>query len=249
MSLGIVAIASTLLSACAIRGNGRVESESRSLPAFDSIHLRSMGKLIVRRGPRELKLRCDSNILPYVQAEVEGGLLKIGLKSFAGLRLPTLLEFEVRVPELSILRLSGSGDALVEAFAGDSFEANLSGSGGIKAVLDYRRIKLVSSGSGRLEAELDADDLELRGSGSGEVTLKGRAGKAQLTISGSGSLGARDLAVGEASVKISGSGDVEMRADRKMDIAISGSGSIGYWGNPSVKQRVSGTGSLRRLGD
>ncbi len=230
-------------------GNGRVETERRSLPSFTSISLGGSGILRVHRGGQRVELSSDSNILPYITTSVSEGELSIGLEPLTGILSSTKLEYDITLPDLMGVRISGSGDAYIDAFKGEAFSAIVSGSGGIKAELDYRSVDLSCSGSGGFDAAVKAASLELRCSGSGDAFLRGSADRGGITISGSGTLGGRDFSVGDARISISGSGRAELRVGRKLDAVISGSGGIKYWGKPQVSQTVRGSGRISRAGD
>ncbi len=230
-------------------GDGRVATEERRLGSFSSIRVDGSGTLLVHRGAQKVRVTSDSNILPYITTTVSGDELRISFKPFTAVMSATKMQFEVSLPELSGLFLSGSGDARVDPFKGDSFKANISGSGGIKADLEYRGIELGCSGSGGYDATVRASRLELNCTGSGDAFINGSADRADARISGSGALGARDFAVGDARIIISGSGKAEIRATKSLDIALSGSGKVKYWGNPAVTQRTSGSGSVTKAGE
>jgi hypothetical protein len=230
-------------------GNGKPRTEGRSVPAFSSISVGGSGTLRVHRGGQKVEITSDSNILPYITTMVSGGVLKIGLKPFTSIANRTRMQFDITLPELKGLAIAGSGDAFLDPFTGDSFKAVVSGSGGVKADLGYKAIELSCSGSGGFDAAVKADRFDLRCSGSGEAYLKGSAGRARVTITGSGSLLARDLAVDEARLVVSGSGEAELRAARSLDVAINGSGGVRYWGKPSISQRVSGSGRISQAGN
>jgi hypothetical protein len=244
----LLVILSFAASADVVVGNGKVETERRNLPAFRSIHVSGSGTLKVHRGPKQVEITCDSNILPYITTTVADGKLKIGLEPFTAIVGMAKMQFDVTLPELSGIELSGSGEAYVDAFGGDSFAATVSGSGGIKADLSYGKVELASSGSGGFDAKVKADSLELRCTGSGGAYVSGSANRAEIVVTGSAEVGARDLATGEARVTISGSGDVEVRAQKSLDARISGSGSVKYWGSPAVSQKVSGSGRVAKAG-
>jgi hypothetical protein len=245
----MVATAVASASADIVIGNGRIESERRNASAFRSISVSGSGTLRVHRGGQRIELTGDSNILPYITTTVAGDELKIGFKPFTSIMHSTKLQFDVTLPELSGLRLAGSGDAYVDAFKGEAFDGAITGSGGIKAELDYRKIALSCSGSGGFDATVKAGSLDLRCTGSGDAYIKGSSDRVDASISGSGRMGARDFRVGDARVVVSGSGLVEIKVVKTLDAAISGSGGVRYWGSPSVKERVSGSGRVSKAGE
>jgi len=244
----VLAAATSSAWADIVIGNGKVETERRTVPAFSSISVGGSGTLKVHRGERRLSITGDSNILPYVTTEVSGSELKIGFKPMTSISRMTKLEFEVTLPELEGVEISGSGEAVVDAFDGDEFKGRLSGSGSMKAALDYEKAALSSSGSGGFVLEGDFGSLDLRLSGSGEAYLVGSSDELILVISGSGRIGAKDFEAGEADITISGSGDIEIRASEALEARLSGSGELRYWGDPRVEQRVSGSGRVTRRG-
>jgi hypothetical protein len=228
-------------------GNGQVETENRELPAFRAIDVGGAATLKVHRGAQRIEICSDSNILPYITTTVSGGELTIGLKPLTSIMGSTAMRFDITVPELEGIRLSGSGQAYIDPFDGDSFSGVVSGSVRVKAPgLAYSKASLSFSGSGALDSTVKAETLDLRCTGSGALRLSGKADRAEIAVSGSADIGARDLAVQEARVEISGSGKVELWAVESLDADISGSGSIKYWGSPSVSQRISGSGRISR---
>jgi hypothetical protein len=248
-SLIMLSAGLTIVSADIVSGNGRVESERRTVAAFSSINVSGSGTLRVHRGGQRVELTCDSNILPYITTSVAGDELSIGFKPFTSILHVTKLQFDVTLPELEGLLVTGSGDAYVDAFKGRAFKAGVSGSGGVKADLDYGTIELRCTGSGGFDATVKAGRLDLRCTGSGEAYLRGSADRAEFTISGSGALGARNFEAAEARVIISGSGAAELRVSKSLDALLSGSGGFKYWGNPQINQRVSGSGRIYKAGD
>lgn len=236
-------------SADIVFGNGDVQIEQRTVASFSSISVAGSGTLRVHKGGQKVSLKSDSNVLPYITTEVVDGQLRIGFKPFTSLTGTTKLEYEITMPSLRGIGIAGSGEAYVDAFKGETFKADIAGSGAMKADLDYGSIQLNCMGSGGFDAKVKADRLDLRVSGSGDVFIQGSADRAEVRLSGSSSLGAKNFAVGDAKVAVTGSGSVEIKVAKSLDIAISGSGSLKYWGNPVISQRVSGSGQISKGGE
>jgi hypothetical protein len=49
-------------------------------------------------------------------------------------------------------------------------------------------------------------------------------------------------------IEASGSGDLDVRADARLDVAVDGSGDVNYHGTPVVTERVDGSGDLSHAG-
>jgi hypothetical protein len=137
------------------------------------------------------------------------------------------IDIYITLPELSEIRLSGSGNVVTETF----FLVN--------------DVNLIGSGSGNMDLALDGDDVDARISGSGDIRIEGTADRADVTISGSGDWECFDYEVREADVTISGNGDAEVRVLDLLKIRITGSGDVLYKGNPDLSVNITGSGEVR----
>lgn len=243
-------IAAFLLVACAGgRGNGRVTTERRELPAFSSISVGGSGKLHVKKGDFKVLVVTDSNLQSAVLTAVRGSTLYIGVKPGQTLFWPTRLEYEVSLPDLEGLSLSGSADADSEAFAGPALDCRISGSGSLSGPFSYEKARVEMSGSGSLDLDGSFGSLELGVSGSGRARLSGKASELRAELSGSGSLEGGDFSADRVRVGVSGSGSASVRARESLEARLSGSGQLRYWGTPKLDARSSGSGSIKRAGD
>jgi hypothetical protein len=110
-----------------------------------------------------------------------------------------------------------------------------------------RLTAIETSGSGDVEADgIDADAFAVRSDGSADIRLEGSATRLALDLDGSGDADASDLAAREARVAVGGSGDVDVRVDRRLDVEVDGSGDVRYHGDPSLTRSVEGSGDLTR---
>ena len=91
---------------------------------------------------------------------------------------------------------------------------------------------------------LEADDIEVDISGSGKVVLEGIADEIDLNITGSGDLRAFNITAREGNIKISGSGDAEVRIEDRLDVRITGSGDVYYKGQPLLDVSITGSGEV-----
>lgn len=106
-----------------------------------------------------------------------------------------------------------------------------------------------ASGSGDIDADgIDADAFEVRSDGSADIALAGTAGRLALDMDGSGDADLARLTAREARVAVGGSGDVDVRADQRLEVAVDGSGDVRYHGDPALTQHVDGSGELSRAG-
>ena len=105
------------------------------------------------------------------------------------------------------------------------------------------------SGSGDIDADgIDADALDVRATGSATVALEGDVRRLAVELDSSGDADLADLTAREASVAVSGSGDADVRADRRLDVNVDGSGDVRYHGDPALTKQVDGSGDLSHAG-
>jgi len=222
----------TACNARVITGSGDVITETRQVNDFDRISISGSGEVIVTQGESEsLSIETDDNVMDHIEAEVEGGTLKLGMKDGINLISTTRLVFYVGVDDLAGLSISGSGDVESEKIDAGHLEVQISGSGDV------------------MIASLTADELKAEISGNGEIDLAGDVAAQDVDISGSGKYLAGDLCSESVKVSVSGSGDATVCATETLDVSVSGSGSVNYYGRPSLTTSKSGTGDINSLGE
>jgi hypothetical protein len=238
-----------LVSCVGARGNGNVTTEKRELPSFSSLSLSGSGTLRLKKGDFKVLVITDSNLQPAILTEVRGKTLYIGARPGVGPLWPTKLEYEVSLPSLDGIGVSGSANVDSEDFSGSALDLDMSGSGSIDGAFSYAKANMRVSGSGSLNTKGSFGSLECHLSGSGRARLSGLASSLIVGLSGSGSLDGREFSADTVEVRASGSGAAEIRAKESIEARMSGSGSLHYWGNPKVDARTSGSGQVERLGD
>ena len=210
------------------------KKETRDVPTFTEISLRSGGKIYLTQGnSQKVELRGDRDVLDRVETEVRGGRLSISYKgSGKWFNWTEDKDFEayITVKNIEGISVSGSGRIVGEnKFTTDDLDLSV-------------------SGSGKMEIETTSRDVEMSVSGSGKIIVAGSAKRAYSTISGSGRIKAEDLKADSYKVRISGSGSCEIYAVDEIDARISGSGSVYYRGNPPrVNSSTSGSGRIRKM--
>lgn len=221
-----------VLGSTVILGSGATAEESRSVSGFNGISLVGIGDVHIRQGgTTSLHVRAEDNLLDYLETEVRGGTLVIQTKVGYDLRPTREIEYDVVVPDLQRVELSGAGGVQGSSMAGS-------------------RLVLVRSGVGRLDfSDLDVTALEASLSGVGSVRLDGRAQRQSIVLGGLGDYEAGALHSAEADVTITSGGSATVRVSDKLDARIDGSGSVYYIGSPVVTRSGSGSGSVAPVGD
>jgi hypothetical protein len=209
-----------------IRGNGILETENRYASSFSKIKSSGSFEVTVEYSDRfEVSVTAESNILPYIDINVDGNTLEIDIEGIHSLRNTRPMEVHVKTPVLEGLKISGSGSIETGHFECSNFESTISGSGTVDANITCRRMEAFVSGSG-------------------EIRLKGEAEYSKFVISGSGKVDAYDFISTDCETNVSGSGDIFTTVDRQLDVTISGSGNVFYSGHPQIKSRITGSGKI-----
>lgn len=204
------------------------KKETRDVSKFSGIGMAISGDLYLSQGsPQKVVVSAKDDQIDAIETYVKNGVLKIKTDSWRTNFKD--VKIWVTVPDINKISLSGSADIKAETpIKSETMDIGVSGSG--KIYID----------------ELKVEELDIAISGSGEVNLAGAAEELDLRISGSGNLNAAGLKVGEASAKISGSGNCKVDAIEELDATISGSGRITYYSKPQVNATVSGSGKVRK---
>jgi hypothetical protein len=204
--------------------------QTRDVSGFSGVASSGAFDVYVTTGSREsVRLEGDAELVGKIETVVEDNVLHIRTKrqyqndhlDFDGVKI------YVTARELNSLRLSGSGRMRVDSpLKADAFSATVSGSG---------RIEAGQITSNRMKATI---------SGSGNFNASGSAKETEITVSGSGGFNGKNFTAGDARVRVSGSGDVYLRAENTLEGTLSGSGAIHYSGNAKVTERKTGSGRI-----
>ena len=206
--------------------------ETRDVRGFHGIS--NSGNIVVevRLGNEEtLRLEGDAAAIREIETIVEGGTLKIRYRkqSRSGVRNWGTVTAYVTAKQLDDLSQSGSGKITVTG------------------TVSGKELNTSVSGSGRITVTADAAELNASISGSGRIIASGNATRCNASISGSGRFEGGSLESQTANLKISGSGNITIHADKQLDASISGSGNVNYSGNAQTNVRTSGSGRLRKI--
>ena len=106
---------------------------------------------------------------------------------------------------------------------------------------------LAVNGSGDVVIEpMKLPRLQVGISGSGDIGASGQASKLAVSIAGSGDVHAMGLKADDVSVKVAGSGDARVHANKTLAVSVAGSGDVVYSGNAVVTQSIAGAGSVSK---
>lgn len=210
MRLIVTAALGAALTGCSTFADvGQVESRSFAASSFDEVRVGGSDTVKIVRGPTAgVVARGPAKLLDNLEIRTEGRKLRVGRKLSLGMGWATNQDVVITVtlPAIHAAELEGSGDVGIDRDDGAEFEANLSGSGTIKARGKTGALSSDLVGSGDLKAE----DLQ--------------ADTAAIAVKGPGS--ARAFARKSASLTLTGSGDATVKGTRACAITSRGSGNV-----------------------
>jgi hypothetical protein len=231
--LVIIACSFLTFSSCRkIVGDGPVVNQNRNTGNFTGLDMDLPGELIYTPGNNfSIEIQAQQNILDVIETPVSDNILKLKLRKNTNLRSHETIIVRVTAPDLTQLRVSGSGNIKVtDPYKPASLSLSVSGSGFISIA------KIASSG---IDAAI---------SGSGDIRVnEGTADQETLSISGSGSIDLSGVVADKATTKTSGSGTTKLHVISLLDVRISGSGDVLYRGSPKIEAKVSGSGRVTPL--
>lgn len=182
--------------------------ETRSLSAFDRVDISGGFEIVaLQEGSKEsISIEAAGIDLEKIETKVLGNTLKIGIKR--GWYDNARIKLYITYRQINEINNSGSSNIdLQSTVKGESFVVNSSGSGNVTGSFEVRR-------------------LEINISGSSDMRLQGTADRQDISISGSGDVDASRLSGNEASVVVSGSGDVQLNVKGRVRTTVSGSGDV-----------------------
>ncbi len=215
-----------------ITGNKEVTKQTRSVSNYDRISVTGMMEVQLIAGKEgRIDLEAESNLMEYIDTEVNGGHLKISVKKGYNVQPSRNYPIKLVVPFESL-----------EALA-------LTGSGHIRNtdVIKSRNFKVSVTGSGNMNLNLNTEVLNGSLTGSGDVKLTGRTTDLKCSVTGSGDFLAFDLKADSVDANVTGSGDIQISVKNELNARVSGSGDIYYMGNPEKQNfRTTGSGKITK---
>ena len=244
-TLPLLIVAAVLLSALlawwtlsrGIGGEPVTETaQHESLPPFHQVEIGGSAEVTLLQSDSE-SIDVEAGRHTRVSADVSNGRLHLRAvdrrrwwnRLFGG-RSPSAPHVTLRFRSLDVIDMNGS--VKIRAARLEAQSLRIAASGGATLAID----------------DLRATSLRVNGSGALDAKLGGRVEQQFVSISGAGSYHADKLIADDATVNVSGVGDVVVNAQKTLRANISGAGNIEYVGDPKVTEHVSGIGRVRRRG-
>jgi Putative auto-transporter adhesin, head GIN domain len=172
-ALAVVTIGIVLLlvyggsSNSGVQGSGAPATQTRTVAAFSSLDLTGSNNVTVIVGrPQSVVVHAGSNLINHVTTGVTAGTLVIGDTASGPVSV------DVRVPSLTALTLSGSGQISATGISTPQLTVTVYGSGLLSAAGTATRLDVTINGSGQAKlSQLTARDVYAVINGSGLIQV------------------------------------------------------------------------------
>lgn len=229
LSFSLMAV---LLLTVSMAFNTSAQTVTRNVSGYTGISCGGPFNVFIKiDGTESIKLDVDANVVNDIKTEVENGVLKVEFKDhWRNHRNIKRANIYITAKTLKYLGNSGSGNATVDG------------------VMSAQNAKVALSGSGNIKTAVKSNTLDLSISGSGSIDIKGSTSMADVHIAGSGEVNGKDLKTETVEARISGSGSINIIADKTVSASISGSGSVLYSGNATTgSTHYAGSGRVSKV--
>lgn len=221
-------------SSC-FKGSGTTITEQRAIDnTITEIVIEDNIDVIISQGAEsKLAIEGGENLLPYINTDISGSLLKITSDNKCGFfrDYNKPLTAYIILPDLKKITINGQSD-----MASDG-------------ILDVSTLDVdMRKATGTVQLNLNADAVAIRQhTGPADVYLSGTTKKLYAYSGGNGWLYLNGMQVKNAHVNHGGTGDIFVKADSTLLVELTSIGNINYYGNPLVTVSVnSGKGDLRK---
>jgi len=209
-----------------VKGNGNIKTSETTYSVFEKISCGTSAAIRFHEAEEyRTVVSIDENLEQYIKLFARNNVLNIRTQDGCNIS-PTKFTVDVYCPVLTDILMSGS----------DSFEG--------MDIITVPIFNAAVSGSGKVESGIECEDFFCNISGSGKMIITGNGNNVYIDISGSGIFDGTKFNTKNATVDISGSGDVYVCASDNLKVEISGSGNVYYSGEPQIESSISGSGKV-----
>lgn len=155
-------------------GTGPLITKTLTLDAFSSIENTGVADIYVTLGsPQSVVLKAQQNIIDEMTMGVISNELKIGLKEGVNIADADTIRFDITIPEISSITLTGVGDYILSGDYQEELAISLTGVGTVEAFdLEVGTCTINITGVGDCEVNVK-NELIVNITGVGDVYYKG----------------------------------------------------------------------------
>ena len=211
-----------------IKESGVQTTQNRTTESYDAVNAGGSFKVVLVSGKEgTITIQGDENIITHIVTEVKNNELHIYFEKNLSITYRSEITITVPVEEISGITFSGSGDILS------------------KTTLNATNFNVKLSGSGDVDIDVNATKITASLSGSGDINITGKTKELEAKVVGSGDIDCGKLVSENATVAVSGSGDLKVNCTNNLEAKVAGSGTIKYKNKPATMNKtVAGSGEI-----
>ena len=211
-----------------IKESGVQITQNRTTETYDAINAGGSFKIVLVSGKEgNITITGDENIITHIVTGVKNKELNISFEKSKNIYYKSEIIISVPVEEISALTFAGSGDIIS------------------KTTLNASNFNVKMSGSGDVEIDVNATKIIASLTGSGDIDISGKTTELEAKVVGSGDIDCSKLVSENATVAISGSGDLKVNCTNHLTAVVAGSGTIKYKNKPATMDKtVAGSGEI-----
>lgn len=174
------------------KGSGKMASEIRDIKGFKAVDVGGVFEVeITAQRDFEVEVETDDNLLPLINTEVDGGVLRI--ESVGRISPTGKIHIRISAPDISELDVSGAANVTLDNVKNSNLAVDSSGASKIKIAGETAKFLADTSGASKIDADdLRAVDATIDGSGASHVDINvsgelsaDLSGASKVTYSGS----------------------------------------------------------------
>lgn len=226
--IAMVCLAAVAGTGCISKsGSGEVQTQQRLVPPFTRIAVEGPLLVTVTRGAQAVAFTTDSNLQPYLVANVVDGTLKLETAGVMALSPSVALQATVSLDGLESVIAGGGAELVADGSAAVEDWSVVASGGSVVAVhqLASKKLSIVATVGSRVDVQGAALRVTASGTGGSDVDTDG-------------------VRAEEASVQVSGSSTFRVRATRSVQGSATESSQLFISGN-STTRAVSGSEDAR----
>ncbi|MCT4580200.1 MAG: DUF2807 domain-containing protein [Flavobacteriales bacterium] len=223
-------ISTTLLVASCSKikkeSSGSIVTEERIIGNFNTVELiDNIDVFYTQDSIQSLKVEAGEHLIDYIKTDIVNNKLVIYEANNDILNTKRIRVY-ISNDSINAAKIEGSGN-----FNGNDMNCS------------HFDLALIGSGDVNINATLSNYNITL--SGSGNINSTGSSHHQQIEVKGSGNVGGKHFYTNNATVLLSGSGNITLQTGISLIATLTGSGNIYYYGNPSsVTTSVTGSGTI-----
>jgi len=212
-----------------VRGTGAMVARDFEIEDFTALDIRGGYHVTWRQSDNvSVTVEMQENLFDYLQVSVEGNTLSVNSTRNFHTSSRNRPQIYIYTPYLEMVSFYGAINAENwDIVSGESFSIN-------------------GYGATNVNISLAVETLEIDLSGAGDFTLSGTAETANIITAGAANVSATHLQTRDASIRLSGAGNIDIAASDHLSVDVSGAGQVRYTGNPTIDRNISGLGRLEQ---